>query len=377
MAVESFPTTFHGKQTTLSPAEIERELADMWKASQQDGESGRPAASRVVLGNVIWSGKAEELDEVQSLIERVVPKFPCRIFLLVYEPDRSHDKITSTVKAQCFLPSRNAAPVCGEVIEFRFGPNSARHLRGCVTPLLLPNLQTVLLESQLGGPEPEVEKLGRYADRTITRAGRTSSPAGVLRKIASGDHPTYDLAWFRMNPIREQLAAFFDDPDPGFDLFGIRSVSIGTIRQNERDRVPEVMASLFTGWLAASLDWTPKKPFSGGMRYESEAGDVDVCVHEACRLGAPVPNHLNRIEMVDGDGRRFNMLLQQEGHSMDLWCGPSEDVPRGRHLVLAELEDAEALGFALNTPISWRRFRTSAEKAAPLLESLEKEPLSS
>jgi hypothetical protein len=84
MALDTFQ--LGGHSTSLSPAEIERELSSLWKPQSDGPTPDSTSVSRIVLGNVIWIGTADQADRTRAVILKVLPKYPCRLFLLEYQP---------------------------------------------------------------------------------------------------------------------------------------------------------------------------------------------------------------------------------------------------------------------------------------------------
>src|SRR5690606_32151623 len=128
MVAETSTFQLKGHDVSLAPAEIERELASMWKPADEAGEGS--SVSRVVLGNVIWFGPSERLAHARSVIARVVPRYPSRVFLIEFGEARQDEEVHASVNAQCFRPADGGTPVCCEYIHFRIGPRSVHHVPG-------------------------------------------------------------------------------------------------------------------------------------------------------------------------------------------------------------------------------------------------------
>ena len=337
----------------------------MWKPiNEAQGNS----VSRVVLGNVIWLGTSARMERVRSTIQRVVPKYPCRLIMLEYSETETGDTVGAAVNAQCFLPAPGAVPVCCEVIHLSFGSKSAKHVRGCVAPLLLADLQTVLWTALGDVDLPVMKELQAFADRTIRMGSLSLKPGDHLQDSVESAFPTFDLSWFRMAQIREQVAAFFDDNSIEFSLETIRAVRVQVASRSEGGTLPELMGAMVTGWVGSRLGWAPIGAAGGRFRYQSRTGlvDVEIGTCEACNN--PSRGNLSSVEMTDEKGRRFSLELGRDGRSMDLWSGPAENPVSERELSLSELDEPEALGMALNAASRLKSFRDAGRLAVPLLQ---------
>lgn len=357
MATNSFAVFANETSTSLSPDRIERELSSMWKPIN---EAHGTSVSRVVLGNVLWLGCSERLDHVRSVFQRVIPRYPARVFLLEYQPDNATDEMVAAVNAQCFIPAPGAAPVCCEVIHLAFGPSAARHVRGAVAPLLVPDVQTVLWTSLGSIPFPELRSLQQHVDRTIRMASLSQDPVPHLQSTIATSHPTLDLSWFRSTPLREQVTAFFDDAEVGFDLSRVVRIELGSEKQ---DAVQLLVASMFLGWIGARLSWSVQGVSDGALQLKSQSGTIEVGAWQCCGEGGA-----RMIRLVDAAGARFELRVSEEG--MTLRCEVPGRLPVERHLRTHLLREDEALGLALNTPSKARHFREASVLAIPIMEFL-------
>ncbi|MCC6547600.1 glucose-6-phosphate dehydrogenase assembly protein OpcA [Candidatus Sumerlaeota bacterium] len=372
MAVDSFAMFLNGHSVTLSPDKIERELSSLWKpAAGKDVETN--SVSRVVLGNVLCVSSADQMNRLRAVIQKVVPVYPCRLFLLEYQPDEQGDAIQAAVNAQCFVPKKDEVPVCCEVIHMTFGPNGAKHLHGCVAPLLIADLQTVLWISLGDIDLKQTGDLEQYCDRILVQASLSRKPSALLRRMVDSPQAVFDLSWFRMRPVREQMAAFFDDPANSFQLSRIRRVEISAFT-GDGGSLAEIVGAMTVGWLAAKLRWRPVAGGSNGVfKYESPKGPVEIALTAA----KPDQAHcgtLETIRMCDCDDRMLEVSLHntEGGKAMSFRSGREGNWTYQRNISLAENDEADAVGIALNTPSRVFYFRETAALAIPMLEHFKK-----
>lgn len=359
----------HGHSVGLSPANIERELSSMWKpVTSPDGKETQ-AVTRVVLGNVIWIGNSDRLESARAIADNIIPKFPCRLFLLEFDAENTNPDVVADVTAQCIVPKPGQLPVCGEVIHLKFGPAATRHVRGCVVPLLLADLQTVLWnggsDAQLAGL---VAGLEEFADRIITRLTLSREPAKGMRALAQSERSSFDLAWFRLAPVREQTAAFFDDRSAPLKLDSIDSVRIRAQRPDEDALHPELIGALFVGWLAFRLGWKPLGPRGASFYYDSPSGPVEVMIELDPTHAPRSQGGLSAIRLRDRAGDVFEIQMSTDEFGMCMVCGSSDMVSTTRKLMISELAESDAFGTALNAPTRVKSFRESAALTVPLLE---------
>jgi glucose-6-phosphate dehydrogenase assembly protein OpcA len=362
---ESFVVELQGADAQLSPDRVERELSAMWKPIN---EAQGAAVARMVLSNIVWLGRARDVERVQKILQRVVPRHPSRVFLLEYREEETSPTLQVALKAQCFRPRSGDAPVCCELIHFTFGPAAARHVRGSVAPLLLGDIPTVLWLGLADESFPKLAELQKLADRTITMDMRAPSPAAHLRRCLADAGPTFDLCWFRMLPLREQIAASFDDPANPFALDRVTAVRLAITRNGPFRDLPLFEGALLTGWLGSRLGWTPAQGNIRGYRFQSPRGLVNVTVEERDERADAAHTGLLELAMTDAEGCEFRAALAPQAGSLTLSFQPAGGAAVERQLPFSELSGWQSLGNALNVPPRLEDFRAAATLAIPMLE---------
>lgn len=105
---------------------------------------------------------------------------------------------------------------------------------------MLPLMQHVILDSSGSGREPHA--LREFASFFSQNEAETLD----------------DLAWMRLEPWRDVVAQFFDDPGLRDELFSLRSVTIASGSESE---------ALYLGcWLASRLGWSVRDASTFGDR---------------------------------------------------------------------------------------------------------------
>lgn len=359
-----------GFPVALSPAEIDRELAAMWK-EKGDGEQDT-GVTRVALGNVIWLASARHGEHARALFGQLVNRYPCRLILLEYFDDRDDDGIDAFINARCFLSRDIRGEVCCEEIALRFGERAFPHVPGAILPLLLPDLPTsfLLVSSAPRRYDALAPSLTKIADRTITEVTLLDDPVTGLRDMARGDS-IGTLSWFRDMPIREQIASLFDDQGCGCLLSRIDTVRLKWIGRPD-DIEMLTSASLLAGWMAAGLGWKPdSNPGEWPYRFRGSAGGVSI---ELLSSEPDVPGEpalLAEVELSCSTGDRVRLHQLGGGEYAErVVTGPSRFCT-GKPLFVeaGRLDEANALGHALNCERGGSLFRDSAELAWPVLEA--------
>lgn len=368
------PATVMGFPVRLSPEAIDRELSSMWKRRGGEGESaeGGRGVTRVTMGNVIWLGSTRHVANTRQVFSELVSTYPSRLFLLEYTGRGGDEAIRTYVNAYCYLQPDRRGQVCCEEIHLQFGEKALARVPRAVLPLLLPDIPTCFWYSS-ATPERYDEilpGLSEIADRTIGQIALLDNPAEGLRAMAAEGHAT-SFAWHRYAPVRERVAALFDDAAHLALLRRIDRVRIAWLG-SENDVQGPITASLLGGWLASCLGWKPARGGEGStFSFADPAGEtVAVEIDRAGDLRSSGTSEIQRIELHARSGECFVLEALDDPGAMTtrLEDAHGECLLRPRILHADPLDEATALATALNSRVDSRFFREAATLAAPLLE---------
>jgi glucose-6-phosphate dehydrogenase assembly protein OpcA len=207
--------------------------------------------STSTLNLIVWIDDPERRDWVLERATMLAEKHPSLMLVFDHTGVRRGDAtVTTTPRA-----AETAYTVQGERVDIDVSGADAQTVVGYVTALsrpsvpallwwtgrqegsrdiffgLLPHVQTLLFDSSGGTRDESVMQLlvGFHREH----------PDVVLR----------DLAWMRLLPWQDAIAAFFDDPALSEELYTIRSLHIASGSDSE--------AFYLAGWLASRLGWKP------------------------------------------------------------------------------------------------------------------------
>ncbi|MGH9393423.1 MAG: OpcA/G6PD domain-containing protein, partial [Terriglobales bacterium] len=228
-----------------------------------------------------------------------------------------------------------------ELLEATLPPERAVSV---VAPLLASDLPTVLLwrggDLDLHGGE-RVEFLGwaGLAQRVLVDAHRLHISAGKLAALAQAlprGCSLNDFTWTRLTPWRQLLCQGLEVT--GGSVHRIRRV---TIAGDET----QLAATLFAGWMADKLQWSPLARLDEReLRLSRAAGGE---VHVRFEGGSPYEALLRRL-VVEADedvvvaiehrGTRVAMQMHRGGQVLGEWAGAAEgaELLRGETATLCE-----------------------------------------
>jgi glucose-6-phosphate dehydrogenase assembly protein OpcA len=136
----------------------------------------------------------------------------------------------------------------------------------------------VLLDVHPGPPPGWRAELAQAADLLLGDSALGDEPGAAAplwdRIAREGTSRTHDLAWARLNPWRETLAALFDEPRLAASLQTLEELDLA--HGSGPEEGPSAPALLLAGWMAARLHWAPERKEGQALRLEGARGPVRV-----------------------------------------------------------------------------------------------------
>ena len=292
-----------GQGIPVALGQIESELIRLWgpaadRAGAADAEASN--VTRVVLANLVVGSGPGCPQTLESTLDTVVARYPCRAIVL-RRTDDSDRQVFAEVAALCHLPSGDRPQVCSERIILRAGPSAMGLVPGAVRPLLEANLPFVLWwPDDPSACEPLFRNLGEECSRLILDL---PDPSPDLKALRLGLDPSInaysrDTAWFAITRWRELLAQFFDGPQGARELSKIEALEVRVgVPESAAEGRPR-MAAWLVAWLAGQLGWTRVSVSDEGPRHRNVVfrgpnGDVNVTmISEQVEGSNPLPQVL-------------------------------------------------------------------------------------
>ncbi|MBN2411647.1 glucose-6-phosphate dehydrogenase assembly protein OpcA [candidate division KSB1 bacterium] len=239
-------------------SEIEKKFSDIWKNTTGDGRD-KAVVKASTLNLIITINDKNQYLNTLNLIPEVTFHNPCRIIMILINPELDTERITSYISAFCQPPRQDGVQLCSELITLETGNAGINHLPGILLPLLLPDLPVFLwspnnlflnnFKSQ--DFHKNIERVILYSPETIDSIDELYKMAGYVIN-ASETSKISDMTWARLTGWREAVARFFDFQEREQYLNNISKISI-----EHFSKAVSTHAYLMAGWIASRLDWTP------------------------------------------------------------------------------------------------------------------------
>ena len=405
----AFPGAMHHwSAQARSVGEIETELARIWSLAAREAEleGMTPAAEADALGDprvaprleqrgdvrvrartsvlslVVVATRPETLDRVLDAIGELAGRHPSRAIVLAPGDPDGPSSLDARISLECTVRPASVTETCAERILVHAGGETAQHLAGIATPLLIHDLPVVLWwadDPPLGSRQ--LRELTETCDQLLIDSGAfrddgTACLAALAMLVAGGDVAVHDIGWMRLTLWRELLGALFDHPLLTPELSSLHSLRLDVVRPSTILRISK--AACFAGWLAAALHLDVSRPLQPRRNSESLVGTW-TDGHREIRVefrpvvapgsaGTPPNGSLQRVELELGRGRRVvrARVSRQADHLLATadWDG-AEVVRRAGGLEL--FNEAPYVAESLNRLGHDRSFEEAIARAARLV----------
>ncbi len=391
-----------------SVGEIETELARIWglAAHEAEVEGMTPAAEADAFGDprvasrlghtgdvrvrartsvltlVVVATRPETLQRALDAIAELAGRHPSRAIILAPGDPDGPPSLSARISLECMVRPASVSETCAERILVQAGGETAQHLAGIATPLLIHDLPVVLWwadDPPLGSRQ--LRELTDTCDQLLIDSGAfrddgAARLAALAALVAGGAVAVHDIGWMRLTLWRELLGALFDHPLLTPELGSLRSVRLDVLRPGTTLRISK--AASFAGWLAAALHLDVAKPVEARRNSESLVGtwtdghrEIRVEFRPVVPVGhvGPIANgSLQRVELELGRGRRLirARVSRQADHLLATadWDGAEVARRAGR---LEPFDEAPYVAESLNRLGHDRMFEESVVRAARLV----------
>jgi len=286
---ETFEPIALGEPRPADVAAIERDLTTLWRSMAGADSRERGVTRACALTLLVYVESEEAQQEVTNLIGGIIVQNPCRVVVMVVQPDAPSSELTAWISAHCHLPKAEEEQVCCEQIGLLARGTSVHDLDNVVVPLTVAGLPVILWwRAGRFSPPDYFRDILRVTDHLLVDSARFPDPAIDLGKLAaelkrlSTVVPVSDLNWIRMTPWRGLVAQCFDPAETSGYLEQLTEVQVEYEEESPRWSAQSAQALLLIGWLASRLGWEIDSPVGtkagegSSISFSSRRGKVEV-----------------------------------------------------------------------------------------------------
>lgn len=223
--------------------------ADDIRLQWREARGGQP--STATINFVVYVEREDYREWVSERAQRIADKHPCRMIVLDAVKGEHEVEITAGEPE-----SGQGGAAFRERVDLGVDGIRAAQRIQFVEALLVRDVPSVLwwAADRLFSSNTFTALVPLVQNIILDSSGTDKDP-NAIREFASyfSEHrgaALADLAWMRLDPWRDVVAQFFDDPSMHDELFALRSVRVSSGSASE---------ALYLGcWLASRLEWTVK-----------------------------------------------------------------------------------------------------------------------
>lgn len=198
----------------VEPDKLLKELRNLWRELGESDANGVLRACAMTLLVVV--DEERDAQFVGETLASLMHEHPSRA--IVVRLRRCEERVLEArVFAQCWMPFGRRQQICCEQIEFLASPSSLADVATVVRGLVVPDLPVILYSpTETLWTMPEFRTLLPLSQKLIVDSCGMPESARVIRMLSELPWPggrKADLAWSRLTPWREAIAAIFEHPE--------------------------------------------------------------------------------------------------------------------------------------------------------------------
>jgi hypothetical protein len=316
---------------------VEPALAKLWK-----DEADRGGAPRIALFTVVaLASELAVLERAERVVAAVACTYPSRTIVAICmrgTPDAITAETSLHRVAPRVTPGAASSPAlstggvaCGDAIVLEATGAAREWLPENIDRLALPDLPVcVWWVGDLPDFDSLFDRLVVHADVIVVNSAemdlRDLEKLSTIVTQTRGSAALSDLTWFRLRPLQDLIARFFDDETGLACLGSLERITIEFApREGEQD-VASTQAGLLLGWMANALSLgTATIGWKRGAGWaEATLGRVVARFEARARTDVP-PGSILRVA-IECDGARFE-IVRQDDPQVFLWSREAPGAP--------------------------------------------------
>lgn len=286
-------------QRAVAVDEIGRALSTMWRtADTASGAAGESAVVRARALTLIAIARSEHMNATANAVNSAIAVVPARSIVVELASD-SGDVIDAEVGGTCTIGGGGGKRFCQEQVVLRAATGRKRDLPSILVGLAVSDLPCVLyLPDPAAIGDELVARLLPILDVVVVDSSAADEVAPAFDHAVRLENIerviVRDLAFERLRPMRESIAAAYDDVAKADAR--VTAVSMNTTKDNAEDL-------LLLGWIESRFEGG-ERPF---VRYRRNV-DASAIGGARCEIVLEVNDEERRYEI---RFRRFDRAFQR------------------------------------------------------------------
>lgn len=241
-------------ENSIQLTDINAELTRLW-----DTEQGQNKVRASLFNLILYVQKNKRAEHYKNLVKSVVSKFPCRVILILSDPDPKESYLRTSVSTETI--GEGELQIFCEMIQIDVAGSLVQRVPFIILPQILPDLPVYLLWTQDPSTESAIlPHLEPIANRIIFDSESTYDLQAYSRGVLSLTHRFHcqigDLNWSVLSGWRQIISGVFDTPECLLSLVQTKIMRIYYNKlSTEEHRHAECEAAYLQAWVASRLNW--------------------------------------------------------------------------------------------------------------------------
>lgn len=238
--------------TSISPARILKELADLWVDSgkQEEAKGGAGVLRACSMTLLVLAEAQEDTQDLGETLAALMPEHPART-ILVRLSGAGGRALAERVYSQCWMPFGQRRQICCEQVEITVSDAALADLQSVVLPLTVADLPLIVwCRSPRLLAMPEFRGIAHLGQKVILDSADAPDAGALLDRMSAAlarGILVGDLSWTVLTRWREMLAQVFENQQSAALLARVTDIAVEWAG-------PRYVAALYLGaWIRDSL----------------------------------------------------------------------------------------------------------------------------
>jgi glucose-6-phosphate dehydrogenase assembly protein OpcA len=329
----------------IAPSQISAELKRVWSSDE-----GKKALKAHLFNLIFYTRKSDRTAYIQTIAQKIIAKFPSRIFVIVADEKKEGELATSV---SLIHSSKGEYAIACDLIQFEGSGDKLQRIPFIILPHLITDLPIYLIWGEDPSlNNPLLAQLEPFVNRLIFDSECAENlPAFAKSVLGHGEAAHCDIAdlnWARCESWRDLLTDLFASEER---LTALRKVKSVRLSYNSCESAffcrTAIQAIYLQSWMACQLGWKLDKikneKEKASYLYTAPQGPVEVILEATCSKEL-APGIVISIDLTTQDEMLFS--LSRNVHDMtevDVHISTKEKCELPSQFIFAKTESGSSL----------------------------------
>jgi glucose-6-phosphate dehydrogenase assembly protein OpcA len=330
----------------MLPSQISAELARIWNSDE-----GKKALKAHLFNLIFYTPKSDRTAYIQTIAQKIIDKFPSRIFVIVADETKNSGELTTNVSL--ISSSKGEYAISCDLIQFEGSGDKLKRIPFVILPHLITDLPVYLIWGEDPSlNNPLLAQLEPFVNRLIFDSECAQNLPAFAKAVLAHKNEAHcdiaDLNWARCESWRDLLTDLFY---PEERLAALGKVKSMRITYNSCESAffcrTAVQAIYIQSWIASQLNWKLDKTKNEKEKisyfYTAPQGPVEVILDPTCH-DKLAPGMVISIDLATQDEMLFSLSRNtNDPTEVDVHISSKERCELPSQFIFAKTESGSSL----------------------------------